>query len=136
MFESYKRDGLEFKKTPIHLELDLPWLAEDHDPQMIQISRISKNQDSEKLKFYLLALTKKELLNIFFDQDRTKAVALFREPLGNVIHCRHFSTYSTSGICGLNMELILNLLLQFALKSICYCKNNHNAFCSLNERMQ
>lgn len=81
VYKSYKTNGLYWKETSISLELDLPGLADYHDQQMIQISQLSEDHDPEILKYYLLALVNNELADVFYNESRTRAIALFKQPL-------------------------------------------------------
>ena len=79
------RKGLSFNNKNLKLELELPWLTKHHDEHKVRISGLTNEMDPEKLKFYLCALTKNVVTDVFFDETQTKAVAVFQDKIGKCV---------------------------------------------------
>ena len=81
---------MTYSKKKLHLELELPWLTKHHDDRKVRVSGLSKKLDPERLKFYLAALSQNMVIDTFFNGNKTRAVAMFKEPLGmflNIFYC-------------------------------------------------
>ena len=78
----YCKEGLTFENKSLELELELPELTESHDNRRVKICELTSDLDSEKLRFYLSALSDNVVAEIYFNENHTKAVATFVDPIG------------------------------------------------------
>ena len=81
VFHLYSQGGLAFKHRNLELELELPWLTSEHDDHKVRVSGFTDELDSEKLKFYLSALSNNAVNEIYLDECRTRAIATFKNSL-------------------------------------------------------
>ena len=88
MFESYRTKGLLFKGVSLELELEVPWLTKHHDDHKVRVSGLTEELDPEKLKFYLSAISENEVSEMFFNQNQSRAVAIFKHQLGELLRCQ------------------------------------------------
>ena len=84
VFESSRTKGLRYKGVSLELELEVPWLTKQHDDHKVRISGLDKDLDPEKLKFYLSAISDNLVTEMFFNQNQSRAVALFRNTIGRL----------------------------------------------------
>ena len=84
MFAFHKTKALEYKKTKLNLELDLPWLTDIHDKCKVRVSGINDDLEKEKLRFYLSAISKNRVTDLFYNHDQTRAIAAFKDLIGMI----------------------------------------------------
>lgn len=86
MFAFHQTKALEYKKTKLNLELDLPWLSNLHDNCKVRVSGINESLEKEKLRFYLSAISNNRVTDLFYNHDQTRAIAGFRDPIGVILN--------------------------------------------------
>ena len=62
--------------------MELPWLTEQHDDRKVRISGLNGELDPEKLKFYLSGISDNLVTEMFFNQNQSRAVAIFKNKIG------------------------------------------------------
>ena len=85
VFELYTTEGLKYKGTSLELELEIPWLTKQHDDHKIRISGLDKDLDPEMLKFYLSAISDNIVTDMFFNQNHSRAVVIFKNTIGRLL---------------------------------------------------
>ena len=86
VFAFHQTKPLMFNKCKLNLELDLPWLTDLHDKCKVRISGINEDLEKEKLRFYLSAISKNRVTDLFYNHDQTRAIAAFRDPIGMILN--------------------------------------------------
>ena len=82
VFELHRAKELNFKGSSLELELELPWPTDLHDDHKVRVSGLNGELDPEKLKFYLSAISDNLVTEMFFNQNQSKAVAIFKNAIG------------------------------------------------------
>ena len=82
VFEFYRTQGVRYKGVTLELELEVPWLTKQHDDGKVRISGLNEEVDPEMLKFYVSAISDNLVTELFFNQNQSRAVAIFKNPIG------------------------------------------------------
>lgn len=78
----HRKRPIVVNQTELDIELVSPTLLDCHDNQSVRVSEITPDLDPEKLRFYLSAVACQSVLDLQFDETRTKAVAQFKDIIG------------------------------------------------------
>jgi len=78
------RKPLCLNDKSLEMELELPWLTDNHDDHRVRVSGFTEELDPEKLRFYLSALSNNSVRQMSFNKEQTRAIAEFKESLGEL----------------------------------------------------
>ncbi|KAF6030597.1 hypothetical protein EB796_011094 [Bugula neritina] len=76
--------SLYLNDKSLEIELELPWLTDQHDRHRVRVSGLTEELDPEKLRFYLSALSNNSVTQMSFNKEQTRAIAEFEETLAQV----------------------------------------------------